>query len=93
MSDDDIDPVIAPLQDRLAEELDAAQRNALARGEVIEPNEDEKKNGWTTETLTAYLTERRAGQSLAVDVNSLQRRLARRPDETNHNYSPHRWRS
>ena len=83
---------ITPLTDRLAEELDEAQRAALERQELIEPSAEERRNGWTAETLTAYLVERLAGQSLAVDVNSLHRRLARRPAEQNHRYRPHRWR-
>lgn len=58
----------------------------------VEPTEEEKKNGWTAETLTAYLVERLAGQSLAVDVNSLHRKVARRPNVQNHRYNPLRWR-
>lgn len=81
-----------PLSDRLYRELDQAQREALLRQELIEPTEDEKRNGWTAETLTQYLAERSAGQSLSVDINSLHRRIARRPDVQNHRYNPHRWR-
>ena len=84
---------ITPLRDRLDSVLDATRRETLARQEIIEPTEDEKKNGWTAKTLTKYLAERAAGQSLAVDVNSLHRRVARRPDVQNHRYRPHRWRS
>lgn len=83
---------IAPLSDRLYRELDQVQREALARQELIEPTEDEKKNGWTADTLTAYLTERLAGQSLSADVGSVHRRAARRPNVQNHHYRPHRWR-
>jgi len=89
----EIDRPIIPLADRLSDELGEAQRSALERQELIEPTSEEKKNGWTAKTLSAYLTERLAGQSLAVDVNSLQRRVGRRPNEQNHNYNPHRWRS
>ena len=60
--------------------------------ESIEPTEDEIRNGWTTDTLTAYLAERLAGQSMAADVSSVQRRVARRPNVQNHHYRPHRWR-
>jgi len=85
-------PEIRPLRDRIEEELNDAQREALERGEEIEPTEEEKKNGWTKETLTRYLAERLAAQSLAVDVNSLHRKSARKPHEQNHRYRPHRWR-
>lgn len=85
-------PEIVPLSEKLYDELDAVQREALENQELVEPTDEEKKNGWTAETLTAYLTERLAGQSLAVDVNSIHRRAARRPTEANHRYRPHRWR-
>jgi len=75
---------------RLESELEAARRAALSRQQSIEPSEEEKRNGWTTETLTKYLTERLAGQSLIVDVHSLHRRQL--PDEQNHRYRVHRWR-
>jgi len=83
---------IAPLSERLEDELDAATRQALANQEMIEPSEEERKNGWTAETLTQYLAERHAAQEMAVDVNSLHRRTARRPDEQQHRYNPLRWR-
>ena len=85
-------PEVTPLEVRLETERDAVRREALERGQRIEPTEEERRNGWTTETLTAYLAERAAGQALAVDVNSLHRRNARRPNESNHRYRPHRWR-
>lgn len=81
---------MASLRDKLAEELDDAQHQ-VGR-DPVEPTEEEKRNGWTTESLTAYLAERQAGQELAIDVNSLHRRLARRPNQQNHKYNPHRWR-
>ena len=84
---------IVPLSEQLDLELSSARRQALARQEMIEPTADEAKNGWTKETLTKYLAERMAGQTLAVDVNSLHRRIARRPDIQNHRYRPHRWRA
>ena len=67
-----------------------AQRNARKHQKQVEPSEEEKKNGWTTETLTAYLADRAAGQSLAIDPNSLSRRKP--PDMQNHKYRPLRWR-
>lgn len=84
---------IRPLSEQLSLELDAVRREALARQELIEPTDEEKRNGWTAEALTAYLAERLAGQSLSVDVNSLHRKAARRPDVQNHRYRPHRWRA
>lgn len=86
------EPRIVPLRDKLGDELDAVQQNAAAEQPRVEPTEDEKRNGWTAESLTAYLAERNAGQSLSIDVNSLHRRLARRPVVQNHRYNPLRWR-
>ena len=85
-------PEIVPLSDKLSQELESARREALANQQDIEPTDEEKKNGWTRETLTAYLAERFAAQSLAVDADSLLRRTARRSDEANHRYRPLRWR-
>ena len=83
---------IVPLSEKLSEELETARREAITQQQTIEPTEEEKKNGWTTKTLTAYLTERMAAQSLNVDVNSLHRQVARRPREANHHYRVLRWR-
>lgn len=80
------------LSDKLADELDDIRREADDVQELVEPTEEEKRNGWTAETLTAYLAERLAGQTLAVDPNSVHRKLARRPSAQNHKYRPHRWR-
>ena len=86
------EPKITPLRDQLYEELNDAQQEALKTHTLIEPTDEEKRNGWTSETLTTYLAERQAGQELAIDVNSLHRRIARRPNQQNHKYNPHRWR-
>jgi len=86
-------PTIVPLAERLIEEQDSARREALNKNETIEPNEEEKKNGWTTESLTRYLQEQHAAQTLRVDVHSLSRQVARRKDVQNHKYNPRRWRS
>ena len=86
-------PEIVPLSQKLDQELEAARRESLAKQEPIEPTEEEKRNGWTTRTLTAYLAERFAAQSLAVDADSLHRRNSNRPNESNHKYNPRRWRS
>ena len=91
--DDSIERVVVePLSRKLSEELETARREAIAQQQTIEPTEEEKKNGWTAKTLTAYLTDRIAAQSLNVDVNSLHRQVARRPREANHHYNPLRWR-
>ncbi len=83
---------VVPLREQLDLELEAMRRQAVANNDVIEPTDEEKRNGWTAKTLTKYLNERKAGQTLAVDMNSLHRRIARRPTEQNHRYRPHRWR-
>lgn len=80
------------LGEKLYRELDATQRSALEGQPLIEPTEEEKRNGWTAETLTNYLAERRAGQSLKADPNSLHRKAGNRPSVQNTTYSPHRWR-
>lgn len=77
------------LKEELSEELEDAKRNIRV---VVEPTPDELRNGWTQETLSQYLSEREAVQSLAVDVNSLSRKVARRSNEQNHRYNPLRWR-
>ena len=85
-------PEIIPLSQKLDQELESARREALAQQQSIEPTEEEKRNGWNSASLTAYLAERFAAQSLAVDADSLLRRTARRSDEANHRYRPLRWR-
>lgn len=83
---------VKPLYEKLNDELDSVLREADSQQELIEPNEEEKKNGWTAETLTNYLAECRAGQTLSTDVHSLHRRQARKPNTQNHRYRVHRWR-
>jgi hypothetical protein len=41
-----------------------------------EPTEEEVRNGWTAETLTAYLQEQRAAQLLRIDPLSPVNRRA-----------------
>ena len=84
---------VVPLSEKLSDELETARREAINQQQTIEPTEEEKRNGWTAKTLTAYLSERLAAQTLNVDVNSLHRQVARRPREANHHYRPHRWRA
>lgn len=78
--------------DKLDAEINAVRREAVSAQNLVEPTAEERRNGWTAKTLTAYLAERQAGQSLDVDVNSLHRQAARRPSEQNHRYKPLRWR-
>lgn len=54
--------------------------------EMVEPSEDEKRNGWTAETLTKYLQERRAENFTAVFE-----REPRKPKQAK-GYRPLRWR-
>lgn len=75
-----------------AEEFREVHRSAKAGQPVVEPTPDEARNGWTAETLTAYLAEQTTSQTLRIDAGSLHRRLARRPDRANSKYRPHRWR-
>lgn len=86
-------PDLVPLRDRLFRELDDAQRSALDAQELVEPNEDERRNGWTAESLTAYLAERKAGQTLAIDPHSIQRRMAAKPRQQNSKYNIFHWRN
>lgn len=78
------------VRDELSQDLEDVKRNT--KRVVVEPTEAEKRNGWTRETLSDYLSEREAGQSLVIDVNSLHRKVARRSNLQNHKYSPLRWR-
>jgi len=80
------------MTDKLESERDTVRREAVKTQPLVEPTEEERRNGWTAKTLTAYLAERQADQSLSVDVNSLHRQVARRPNEQRHKYNPHRWR-
>lgn len=57
----------------------------------IELTEDEKKNGWTVETLTAYVAERERAQAGVILFDPEYRRKPR-PKWANNFYSPLRWR-
>ena len=67
-------------------------QNTLDRvpDEAIEPSPGEAKNGWTAETLTPYIQEQRAAQSLRIDPHGAWRRTI--PTSANSKYSPFRWR-
>jgi len=59
---------------------------------MVEPTEDEARNGWTPETLTAYLAEQQAAQALKTDPHSAFNKRNRRPSRANSRYRPLRWR-
>ena len=59
---------------------------------LVQPNDEEARNGWNPETLTAYLNEQSASASLRVDPHSTFNRRARRPTKANNRYRPQRWR-
>lgn len=80
------------MRDQAHSELIETQRTAKKEQKTVEPTEEEKKNGWTAESLTNYLAERKAAQSLGIDVNSFYRKSLKRPMTQNHKYNPLRWR-
>lgn len=83
---------VVPLSEQLLMELETVRREAIQNGQDIIPTSEEAKNGWTTEALTRYLKDRYAAQALRIDVHSLARRVAKRPNSQNHKYNPLRWR-
>jgi hypothetical protein len=54
---------------------------------LIEPTPEEARNGWTAETLTAYVRRQQAARADAIDP---ARRVAPRPPVANSKYNPHR---
>lgn len=62
----------------------------------VEPTKEEERNGWTAETLTAYLNEQNAAAQQKIDPNSKFRKMQRRPKRQNGvwngMYRPLRWR-
>lgn len=57
---------------------------------LIEPTFEEARNGWTPETLTAYVRQQMATQADALDPS---KRPAQRPPAANSKYNPLRcWR-
>ena len=53
---------------------------------VVEPTEAEKRNGWDTDSLSKYVSERESAQAENVFPPPV------RPFTQNHRYNPHRWR-
>lgn len=77
----------------MSEALKAEFRRAHAKTAdrpVVEPTDEEKRNGWTAETLTAYVADQEAAQSVRSDPSSVARKVV--PTRANSRYSPHRWR-
>ena len=58
--------------------------------EQIEPNEEERRNGWTTETLSLYVHQRRQAEKVSLDPHHPSRR--RNPQRAKTGYSPFTWR-
>ena len=56
----------------------------------VEPTEDEKRNGWTAETLSKYLHDREQANSRSLDWKE---RPKAKPRVANSRYSPFRFRS
>ena len=81
----------------LEEQQRSEFKNALAEAEatqplLIQPSDEEARNGWTPETLTQYLHEQTAAQALKINPSSSLNRRARRPTRANNRYRPQRWR-
>lgn len=74
-----------------AEFLDALDV-AEASTPLIQPTPGEARNGWTAESLTAYVQEQQASATLRVDPSSSMRQQGRRPQRQNRQYRPLRWR-
>ena len=62
----------------------------------VEVTKDEARNGWNSETLTAYFNDQEAAAQMKIDPKSAFRRLQRRPTRANGvwngKYRPLRWR-
>lgn len=80
------------LQEQMGEEFRKTLKTADDSQEMVEPTEAEARNGWTAESLTSYLAEQKASQSIRSDPNSMGRRAARIPRRANSKYRPLRWR-
>ena len=57
--------------------------------DLIEPTDEERRNGWDAETLTAYVAERNRARDIWMDPHERPRH---RPALANSKYSPFRWR-
>lgn len=77
-------------EDALRQQYTGALFDAEETAERVEPTADEAKNGWTAETLTAYLTEQRAAQATRIDPTGVGRLSP--PMRQNSKYNAKRWR-
>jgi hypothetical protein len=57
----------------------------------IEPTDEEKRNGWTADELTAYIEDRERAQAGVVSMDPDYRPVAK-PYIANSRYRPNRWR-
>lgn len=62
------------------------------KGPLIQPSEDELRNGWTAETLTEYLRQQESAQGMRTDPHNTTMRGTARPASANNRYRPLRWR-
>ena len=52
----------------------AAEPKVRERHDLVQPSEEEKRNGWTAETLTKYIRERERASYERIDLLSARRR-------------------
>ena len=76
--------------ERLTEELDKARKAARNRTKAVQPNADEIRNGWTSETLTEYVAQRSAAGTLVMDPKSLHRTRSHQPRWQKSKFNPFR---
>ena len=64
----------------------------MAEGDLIQPTREEAFNGWTPETLTAYV-HKQGDRFRRVMADGMHARLhgKRRPKSCNTDYDPRRW--
>ena len=67
-----------------------ARKEAEDDIELVEPTPDEARNGWTAESLTEYLRDQKAAQSMRMNPHSAMRKQP--PRRANSKYRPLRWR-
>lgn len=77
-------------EEKARREFQGALKDAEADIGLVEPTEDEKRNGWTAESLTAYVRESQAAASLRIDPQSAMRKGP--PKRANSRYNAFRWR-
>ena len=78
-------------EDRLRLEFQDVLRGTVSPS-LIQPTPEEIKNGWTPESLTAYLADQDAAASLKIDPKSALNRGNRKPVRANSRYRVFQWR-